>query len=140
MPKISGIWVPRSFVAPSCISGWTGGGVLARVPIDLAVIVALGERLTAEGRKWKYARGNIFGSYGDLWIGDVPKAKRARCGARTRKGTPCQARCVDGKERCRLHGGCSTGPKTVEGRVRIAESNRRRAAQARAGSDLPSVP
>ena len=28
-----------------------------------------------------------------------------RCGARTRKGTPCQAPAVSGKARCRMHGG-----------------------------------
>lgn len=28
-----------------------------------------------------------------------------RCGARTRKGTPCQAPAVAGKARCRMHGG-----------------------------------
>jgi hypothetical protein len=55
------------------------------------------------------------------------------CGARTRKGTPCKARVVvyDNGEianRCRMHGGLSTGPKTAEGRERIRESNRRRAA------------
>ena len=28
-----------------------------------------------------------------------------RCGAKTRKGTPCQAPAVRGKARCRMHGG-----------------------------------
>ncbi|MES2461457.1 MAG: HGGxSTG domain-containing protein [Armatimonadota bacterium] len=56
-----------------------------------------------------------------------PKGERVKCGAQTRKGTPCQSACVWGKSRCRLHGGCSTGPTTAEGRARIAESNRRRA-------------
>ena len=28
-----------------------------------------------------------------------------RCGAITRKGTPCQAPAVQGKARCRMHGG-----------------------------------
>ena len=28
-----------------------------------------------------------------------------RCGAKTRKGTPCQAPAVSGKARCRMHGG-----------------------------------
>jgi uncharacterized protein YjcR len=28
-----------------------------------------------------------------------------RCGAKTRKGTPCQAPAVSGKRRCRMHGG-----------------------------------
>lgn len=28
-----------------------------------------------------------------------------RCGARTRKGTPCAAPAVKGRKRCRMHGG-----------------------------------
>ena len=35
--------------------------------------------------------------------------------------------------------GCSTGPKTAEGRARIAESNRRRAQQ-RDGHTVPLTP
>lgn len=49
------------------------------------------------------------------------------CGAMTRKGTPCRALPVEGRGRCRNHGGASTGPKTAEGRARIADSNRQRA-------------
>jgi hypothetical protein len=94
MAKVAGVWMPGWFVRPSSISGWTGGGTLIRVPIDLAVILRLCEMFTAEGRAWKYARGGILNKHGDFWIGDVPKAKRARCGAKTRKGTPCQARCM----------------------------------------------
>ena len=30
-----------------------------------------------------------------------------RCGAKTRKGTPCQAPAVAGKARCRMHGGAA---------------------------------
>jgi len=48
------------------------------------------------------------------------------CGARTRSGLPCRGLPVVGKRRCRLHGGKSTGPRTDEGRARIAASNRRR--------------
>ena len=43
------------------------------------------------------------------------------CGARTRKGTPCQRRDLYGHSaRCALHGGLSTGPRTVEGKYRAA--------------------
>lgn len=41
-----------------------------------------------------------------------------KCGARTRDGGKCQMRPEDGKDRCRLHGGLSTGPKTEEGKRR----------------------
>ena len=49
--------------------------------------------------------------------GDPRKAPR--CGARTRNGPPCQAPAIRGKRRCRLRGGLSTGPRTVEGLARL---------------------
>ena len=45
-----------------------------------------------------------------------------RCGAQTRKGTLCELKVVLGQDRCRLHGGCSTGPKTSRGRARSREN------------------
>ena len=41
-----------------------------------------------------------------------------RCGAGTRAGTPCR-RWPMPNGRCRLHGGCSTGPRTAEGMARL---------------------
>lgn len=42
-----------------------------------------------------------------------PMRASPRCGAKTRKGTPCQAPAVAGKTRCRMHGGAvgSGAPK-----------------------------
>ena len=66
------------------------------------------------------------------------KRERPRCGAKCRDGGRCQAppvwyrrrdKPVNG--RCRMHGGLSTGPKTEEGRQRIAESNRSRSTRLR---------
>lgn len=65
------------------------------------------------------------------------KGARPRCGARcrSRAGAPCRAPVVVDRDdqgrprvrrRCRMHGGLSTGPKTPEGRARIAEAQRRR--------------
>lgn len=54
---------------------------------------------------------------------------RPRCGARTRKGAPCLVRVEPGKRRCRFHGGLSTGPRTAEGKARIAAAQRRRWAE-----------
>ena len=53
---------------------------------------------------------------------------RKRCGARTRLGTPCQSFPVRTQlaTRCKLHGGLSTGPKTVAGRAKIAQAQRDR--------------
>jgi len=63
----------------------------------------------------------------------TPRSRRGTCGAKTRKGTLCQAPPVwnRGKDKarngkCKLHGGLSTGPKSDAGREAIRESNRRR--------------
>ena len=42
-----------------------------------------------------------------------------RCGAKTRKGTPCQRPAYKRNGRCSLHGGKSTGPKTEDGLARL---------------------
>ncbi len=56
----------------------------------------------------------------------LPKRMRPLCGTQTRTGGRCKVRVEPGKLRCRFHGGMSTGPKTAEGRARIAEAQRRR--------------
>ncbi|WP_432698661.1 HGGxSTG domain-containing protein [Marinobacterium sp. YM272] len=47
-----------------------------------------------------------------------------KCGAKTRKGTPCSN---DGTAypngRCKFHGGASTGPRTPEGRKRSSRNS-----------------
>lgn len=65
------------------------------------------------------------------WV--TPKQYRSRCGAKCRDGSQCAALPVWDKVedhpvngRCRMHGGLSTGPKTLEGRRRIGESARLR--------------
>ncbi len=45
------------------------------------------------------------GKAGDHPRNTGPMRASRRCGARTRKGTPCQAPAVGGKARCRMHGG-----------------------------------
>ena len=47
-----------------------------------------------------------------------------KCGAKTRKGTPCQCKAL-ANGRCKLHGGRSTGPRTAEGKTRAARNLRR---------------
>jgi hypothetical protein len=46
-----------------------------------------------------------------------------RCGARTRSGRPCKSPALHGKQRCRMHGGASTGPRTPEGKERARMAN-----------------
>ena len=46
-----------------------------------------------------------------------------RCLAKTRNGTPCQRPAFKHNGRCSLHGGLSTGAKTIDGLKRISEAN-----------------
>jgi hypothetical protein len=48
--------------------------------------------------------------------------RELRCGARTRRGTPCKRHDLYGSGRCPLHGGLSTGPRTSEGKARSARN------------------
>ena len=79
----------------------------------------------------------------------VPRSAWPRCGARCRSkgGYPCQApvtwdaennRPATRSPRCRMHGGCSTGPTTPEGRQRAREAARRGAA-ARWAANSPTA-
>lgn len=61
-----------------------------------------------------------------------------RCGARTRRGTQCQRRAFD-NGRCRNHGGLSTGPKTSEGRARVAAMQTARWQKWREARNAPAI-
>jgi hypothetical protein len=41
------------------------------------------------------------------------------CGAKNRKGLPCQCKLLFKSGRCKFHGGMSTGPKSAEGKAKI---------------------
>lgn len=58
--------------------------------------------------------------------GDFPPACQSLiCGARTRAGTPCKRRDLYRSGRCKLHGGLSTGPRTIKGKRRSARNGKR---------------
>ncbi|MEI4194410.1 HGGxSTG domain-containing protein [Roseovarius sp. E0-M6] len=75
------------------------------------------------------ARGEVLGAAGQ----SLRQSSPILSGARTRKGTLCKAKALHGNARCRFYGGASTGPKTPEGRARIAEAQRQRWAKWRMG-------
>ena len=52
-----------------------------------------------------------------------PAQTPIKCGAKTRSGVPCAKFPIEGKRRCRLHGGLSTGPRTSAGRAAISAAN-----------------
>jgi ribosomal protein L32 len=56
------------------------------------------------------------------WRVTMPMAHAcARCGARTRAGTPCRSPAMR-NGRCRMHGGLSTGPTSPEGLARLVQA------------------
>ena len=70
------------------------------------------EQASGEKRLGSLKNGNPSGDF----------TKAARCGAKNRRGLPCQQPAMK-NGRCRLHGGKSTGARTPEGRRRIAQAN-----------------
>jgi hypothetical protein len=46
--------------------------------------------------------------------------RNERCGAMTRKGTPCKAKAMLTTGRCKMHG--NGGPRTVEGKARAKQN------------------
>ena len=67
-------------------------------------------------------------------VGDPASAPR--CLARTRHGTACQCPAIRGRRRCRLHGGLSTGPRTLEGLAHIRKANTRHGRYSRENVEL----
>ena len=70
----------------------------------------------------------LNGEVAPLLVDPDPLAKGAieiTCNARTRAGTACRCKALK-NGRCKLHGGMSTGPRTLAGRRRIAEVQRGR--------------
>ena len=66
--------------------------------------------------------------------GKKGKPGRVLCGARRRRdGQPCTALSVPGKRRCKWHGGCSTGPRTPEGKAAVTRNLPRRRAEGSSG-------
>lgn len=61
---------------------------------------------------------------------------RQVCGAKNRKGKPCRNMSEPERKRCRFHGGKSTGPRTEEGKARIAAAQRAKWASYRANKSL----
>ena len=49
---------------------------------------------------------------------NVEASRRVPCGARKKTGAQCRAMSEVGKNRCKHHGGRSTGPRTLEGKRR----------------------
>ena len=51
--------------------------------------------------------------------------------AKTRRGALCRNPVVTNRKKCRMHGGRSTGPKSIEGKARVAAANTRHGRRSR---------
>lgn len=69
----------------------------------------------------------------------VAKGLAKVCGAKNRRGLPCQCKRVYRGGRCKFHGGLSTGPKTPEGKQRALEALRRRPSKSTPPLDVPRI-
>ena len=126
------------------VTGQQGGGTVTDYHRELLRLrrqaMGLG-LLPSSARKWRSLDNS------EAWHAQAsprkeprtPRSQRPRCGARTRKGTPCKTRVRHGLTRCRLHGGASTGPRTDDGREAIRASNRRRAIVADLAELVPAM-
>ncbi len=67
-----------------------------------------------------------------------PMLKSLRCGAKTRSGRPCRAPAVNGKKRCRMHGGAkgSGAPKGNQNALKHGLYTRQAIAERKALRDL----
>ena len=70
-----------------------------------------------------------------LALFELQRFRDSRCGAKTRAGRPCRRKGLK-NGRCANHGGCSTGPRTREGKARALCNLR----QFGAGPGRPSTP
>ena len=68
-------------------------------------------------------RRNAMHSVRTVGIGPAEERK-LNCGARTRAGGACRCTRLLKGDRCKLHGGRSTGPRTAEGKAHVASNFR----------------
>ena len=119
------------------LHGWAVRRILTALGVDPLPVYS---RSNARARAWGLIQNTELARLDALVEAQIAASRirearraarrRVRCGAKTRKGTACRNKSEPGKRRCKFHGGLSTGPRTPEGRARIAEAQRRRWAAA----------
>jgi hypothetical protein len=92
------------------------------------------EFVVGEIGRTREQRRNLRSEFRTMFWEDLERERETRkplCGARTRSGGSCARKAIDGRLRCRNHGGASTGPRSAEGKARIAQAQRARWKRAR---------
>ena len=107
-------------VAPSTVIRWERTLYLPKAPTRALrnIALALSVRLFESSRPvWK-------GPHAQFFSPDLKDRVVSTCNARTRSGDKCKNAPTVGKRRCRLHGGLSTGPRTMAGRLKCSYAAR----------------
>jgi hypothetical protein len=120
------------------LSRWSGGSdPLARIARRLRRPTVEAPRKPA--RSLSHLRKRIAASETpEAALAEIVAFAGTRCGARTRLGRACLRRAFP-NGRCRNHGGLSTGPRTLEGRLRaLANLKQFQAEKSAPGSEEPA--
>jgi DNA-binding XRE family transcriptional regulator len=118
--------VPAVLKAMRARAGWSQVDLAERAEVHVQTVKYWERQSFILG----YAPDRFWAAFEDAVAAvETPQVTRKasdRCGARTRRGTPCAAKAIPGKHRCKHHGGMSTGPRSQQGRERIAAAQRKR--------------
>ncbi len=112
----------NSGVLDAIVTEWAAMTGINKGEVEKPMTPGEGAGVSPPSRAHTYESGSDSRMWGDSWLaaGRLREATaRVICGARRhRDGQPCRAKSMPGKRRCKWHGGCSTGPRTDEGKAR----------------------
>lgn len=111
----------NSAILDRIVCEWAGLAGIKYAPLENPMTSADHAGISRPFRAGAYDFGANLPTWAESWLAAIKAKQAARrvvCGARTRTGRPCRAMSVPGKRRCKWHGGCSTGPRTIEGKAR----------------------
>lgn len=131
---LAAIDAKRATLRPGSVAA-TNSAVLDAIVADWAALTGINKRevetamspgnaagIPRPFRAGAYDFGRELPTWAESWLASGrarEAAQRVPCGARRhRDGQPCQAKSEPGKRRCKWHGGCSTGPRTADGKAK----------------------
>lgn len=112
----------NSAVLDAIVAEWAELTGIKKAEIESPKTSANQPELSHPKRARAYEFGSELPPWMDSWLAAGrarATSQRVRCSARKhRDGQPCRALSEPGKRRCKWHGGCSTGPRTNEGKAK----------------------
>lgn len=112
----------NSAVLDAIVAEWAEMTGINKQEVEPSMSPAKRPELSHPFRAPAHDFGGELPPWAESWlaVGRTREAvQRVICGAsRHRGGQPCRAKSEPGKRRCKWHGGCSTGPRTDEGKAK----------------------